>query len=172
MKILQNPNPILRKKAKPIKKINGEVLKIVKKMEKALKSTENGVAIAAPQIGISKAIFFAQYKKRKKTDFSVPRTVLINPKIVKYSKEKSKREEGCLSFVKPEIRGMVKRSKRVTVMALTEKGVKKEIKARDFMARMLQHEIDHLNGILFVDRADPTTIYKVSEEEENEKMQE
>jgi peptide deformylase len=55
---------------------------------------------------------------------------------------------------------------------LTEKGLKKEIKARGFMARVMQHEVDHLNGILFVDRADPTTLYKVSEEEKNEKTKE
>lgn len=172
MKIRQVPDPILRKKAKPIKKINGEVLKIIEKMEKALKSIKKGAAIAAPQIGISKAIVFAQYRKKKKTDVSVPRTVLINPKITQYSKEKVEREEGCLSFDKPKIRGIVKRSRRVIVSTLTEKGLKKEIKARGFMARVIQHEVDHLNGILFVDRADPTTLYKVSEEEKNEKTKE
>ena len=98
--------------------------------------------------------------------------VLINPKITKYSKEESKREEGCLSFMEPEIRGIVKRPKRVTVLTMTEKREKKEIKARGFLARVLQHEIDHLNGVLFVDRADPTTIYKVEEKEKNEKIKE
>lgn len=168
MKIRQVPDPILRKKAKPIKKIDKEVLAIIKKLEKTLKSLKKGVAIAAPQIGISKAIVFAQYKKTKKKDVSVPRTILINPKIVKYSKEKVAREEGCLSFDKPQIRAVVKRSRRVVVSALNEKGAKKIIKSRGFMARVMQHEIDHLNGILFVDRADPTTLYKVSEKEKND----
>ncbi|MBU2595455.1 peptide deformylase [Patescibacteria group bacterium] len=169
MKIIQNPNQILRKKAKSIKKIDGEILKIIEKMEKTLKTTKKGVAIAAPQIGISKAIIFAKYKKKKKKDVSIPRTILINPKIIKYSKETIEKEEGCLSFYKPEIRGVVKRSRRVIVSTLTEEGLKKEIKAQGFIARVMQHEIDHLNGILFVDRADQTTIYKVNEKNKNEK---
>ncbi len=169
MKIIQNPNPILRKKAKPVKKFNEEILKIIAKMEKFLKSTGNGVAIAAPQLGISQAIVFAKFKAKKKKDVTIPRTILINPKITKYSQETAKREEGCLSFMKPEIRGIVKRPKRITILTITEKREEKEIKARGFLARVLQHEIDHLNGVLFIDKADPTTIYKVSEKNKNEK---
>lgn len=172
MKIIQNPNQILRKKAKPVQKIDKVILEDIKKMETALKSTKNGVAIAAPQLGISKAIIFAKFKAKKKKDTDIPRIILLNPKIIKSSQDTCKREEGCLSFMNPEIRAMVSRPRRVTVLILTGKGKKKEIKARGFLARVLQHEIDHLNGILFVDKADPTTLYKVSEEEKNEKTKE
>lgn len=172
MKILQNPNQILRKKAERIRDVS-EVKNLIAKMRNILVHSAVGVALAAPQIGVSKAVIVTSYKeienKEKKEKIIIPECVLINPKIIKSSKEKNKEEEGCLSFIDEEIRGEVERAKKVMVEALDEKDNKIKIKAEGFFARVLQHEIDHLNGILFVDRADPKTIYRITEERNDQK---
>lgn len=162
MKITQNPNPILNKKTAKVEKIDSEVLGVINKMKNTL-SEVPGVALAAPQIGISKQIVVTGYKPKKEDDIEVPEMVLINPEIIEKSSMVEELEEGCLSVQKPEIRGQVKRAKKIKVRALNKKGDKIEIKASNFLARVLQHEIDHLNGKLFLDRADPTTLYKLED---------
>jgi peptide deformylase len=161
--IIQSPNPILKKKAERVEKIDSEILNIVKKMKKNLKEVP-GVALAAPQVGISKAIVVTGYKPKNKDDITIPEMTLINPEITEKSKDTEELEEGCLSVIEPELRGKVNRAKRVKVSAQNEKGEKIEIKAKGFFARVLQHEIDHLEGKLFLDRADPTTLYKPKKE--------
>lgn len=167
MKITQNPNSILRKKAEKVEKVDAEIKKIIKKMKKILRSSTAAVALAAPQIGIAKTIVVMGYKPKEKGAEVIPKLALINPKIIKSSKEIIKSEEGCLSLMDEEIRGDVARAKKVTVEAMDEKGKIRKIRAQGFFARVLQHEIDHLNGVLFVDRADPNTIYKVDNETKN-----
>jgi len=136
-------------------------------MKKVLNSSPVAVALAAPQIGISKAIVVTGYKSQDKKAEKIPELVLINPQTIETSKEKIKDEEGCLSLMDEEIRGEVERAKNIILEARDEKGKIKKIKAKGFFARVLQHEIDHLNGVLFVDRADPSTIYKVKNEKKN-----
>ena len=168
MKIIQNPDPILRKKAEKIEKIDAEIKKIIVKMKKIIRSSPAAVALAAPQIGINKAIVATGFKPKEKDVEAIPELCLINPKIIKSSVEIIKDEEGCLSLMdKEEIRGNVERAKEIEVEALDEKGKSQKIKARDFFARVLQHEIDHLNGVLFIDKADPNTIYKVDHEKKD-----
>lgn len=168
MKIIQNPNKILRKKTEEVGKVDSEIKKIIKKMKKFLHLSPVAVALAAPQIGINKAIVVTGFKPRKKDAEKIPELCLINPKIIKSSAEIIKDEEGCLSLMdKEEIRGNVARAKKVLIEATDEKGKIKKIKAEGFFARILQHEIDHLNGVLFIDKADPNTIYKVDNETKN-----
>jgi peptide deformylase len=105
---------------------------------------EKGVGLAAPQIGQSLRVVVINTRQDRE------RIALINPKIVKESPETSEFTEGCLSV--PGIEGLIIRPKAVKVRALTPEGKRVEISDDDLLARVLQHEIDHLNGILFVDR--------------------
>lgn len=168
MKIVQNPDKSLRKKAREIKKIDTEIKSIIAMMKKAMRSSPAAVALAAPQIGIDKRIVITGYEPKENNGEKIPELTLINPKIVKLSEKKVKEEEGCLSLMeKEEIRGDVERACEIEIEAMDEKGKIKKIKAKGFFARVLQHEIDHLNGVLFVDKADPNTIYKVDHEEKS-----
>lgn len=161
MKIIQNPNQILRKKTEEVKEIDSKIKDIIAKMKKVLRSSPVAVALAAPQIGISKKIIITGYKPKEKDAEIIPKLCLINPKIISLSAEKIKDDEGCLSLMDEEIRGNVERAKKIQIEALDENGKNQKIKAKGFFARVLQHEIDHLNGVLFIDKADPSTIYKV-----------
>jgi len=168
MKIVQNPNETLRIRAEEVPKIDAKIKGIVAKMKETMRSSPAAVALAAPQIGINKRIVITGYEPKEKEGEKIPVLTLINPKIISLSKEKIKEEEGCLSLMeKEEIRGDVERAKGVVVEAMDEKGKIKRIKAKGFFARVLQHEIDHLNGVLFIDKADPNTIYKVDNETKN-----
>lgn len=110
-----------------------------------------GVGLAANQIGENYQIIVIEYENKK--------YFLINPKITKASKKITVEEEGCLSL--PKIIALVPRSQKVNVEALNETGKKIKIKAKNMLARILQHEIDHLNGILMIDKAVKT--YKITQ---------
>lgn len=134
---------------------SGTVAKIVKKMRQALHtySVEGyvGVAIAAPQIGISKRIFVVE-DQSKDREGELPFLVAINPEIVKFSKKTAVVGEGCLSV--PNRYGAVRRHANVTLKALGENGESFERGAGGLLAQIFQHECDHLDGTLFVDRAE------------------
>jgi len=149
--IIKYPNPILRKKCEEVEKITPEIKKLIDDMIETMKKND-GVGLAAPQVGELKRIIAVHLVKERTSEEKVevePR-VFINPKIVKKSKEDELEEEGCLSF--PGLWLKIKRAKEVEVEALNEKGEKIHLKAQGLPARILQHEIDHLDGILFVDR--------------------
>ena len=152
MKILQKDNPILRKKSEEIeiKKISSpRIKKLIQEMRETLNAEETGVALASPQIGINKRLFIVSEKifKNRKTE----NLVYINPKIIKLSKKKSWKEEGCLSV--KNIYGEVERSNNCTIEAYNEKGEKFERGAGGLLSQIFQHETDHLDGILFIDKA-------------------
>lgn len=134
---------------------DGTVTKIIKQMRDALRSYDaegfSGVAIAAPQIGVGKRIFLIEDQNKDRDD-SIPALVAINPHITKYSKKTHEVGEGCLSV--PEHYGLVKRSKNVTLRAVDEAGQEFERGAGGLLAQIIQHECDHLDGTLFVDRAE------------------
>jgi len=110
-------------------------------MFKTLESA-NGIGLAAPQVGVSSQICIINLWNQ--------RLVLINPQIIRYSRKKEISEEGCLSFPRKFI--PVQRAKKIKIKYLDEKGKKRKVKVRDLLARVIQHEVDHLNGILFIDR--------------------
>ena len=151
-KIVQQENPILRKIAEPIDILSiskPETQKIIEDMFKSLASQKDGVALAAPQIAYSKRIFvISSYILDGEVNIPL---VYINPKIIKRSKDKKNMEEGCLSC--RWWYGKAKRSTRVTVEAYDRNGKKFTIEGRGLVAQIFQHEIDHLDGILFVDHA-------------------
>lgn len=138
---------------------DGTVSKLVKDLKKALKtySVEGfiPVAIAAPQIGVSKRMFLIQDGSKEKN--RLPNLIAINPRIVKTAKKMHLVEEGCLSI--PELYGSVFRHTNVTMIAQDEHGNEYERGAGSLLAQIIQHEIDHLDGILFTDRAEE--IWKV-----------
>lgn len=133
---------------------DGTVKKILKDMRSALKSYKvdgfTAVAIAAPQTGVSKRIFIIEDQSKDRD--ALPTLVAINPKIVKFSKKTHEVGEGCLSI--PEYYGIVKRSTNVTLRAYDENGKVYERGAGTLLAQIIQHEYDHLDGILFTDRAE------------------
>jgi peptide deformylase len=166
--IVQKGEKVLEDKALPIKdeefgspKIN----EIIKDMRRALHSQVDGIAIAAPQIGIAKKIFIINGDLLSQADatYDGPKEdlVFINPKILKLSKEKRSMEEGCLS-VRWKY-GVTKRSVRATISYRDEKGVKKERGGSGIMAQIFQHEIEHLDGVLFTDHAEE--VWDMSKEE-------
>lgn len=143
-KIRKYGSDVLRQVAEPVEEITDEIRQLANKMLRAMYDSE-GVGLAAPQIGISKRIIVLDVDPY---DPDCEPIALINPEIVERTgKEDS--EEGCLSV--PDVRGEVKRSENVTVEALDLDGNMVRIEATDLLARAIQHEIDHLNGVLFVD---------------------
>jgi peptide deformylase len=147
--ILINPNPILRKKSTPVEPT--EILKpkfqalLLDMAETMIK--KDGAGLAAPQIGQN--IRTIVIHNNNKTVF------LINPQITKRSWAKEIEEEGCLSVLDSKgeiIYAPVERHKKINCVYLDEKGLKKKINAEKLLARVLQHEIDHLDGILFIDK--------------------
>jgi peptide deformylase len=155
--IVQDGDPVLREVAQtvPAKDIGGEKLtRIIADMKKALASQKDGVALAAPQIGVPLRIFVVSGNTLREIDpkyQSLSDLVFINPEIVKLSKEKEELEEGCLS-VRYKY-GRIMRAKKATVRALDESGKKFERGGSGLLAQIFQHETDHLDGILFIDKA-------------------
>ncbi|MGB6370555.1 MAG: peptide deformylase [Atribacterota bacterium] len=141
LEIKEYGDPVLREKALPVKEITPEILNLIKDMAETM-YTASGVGLAALQVGVPKRIILVDGEE----DGLI---VLINPMIIK-SEGKVVAEEGCLSV--PDIYSQVKRSSKVTIKALNENGDPIEITKEDLTARALQHEIDHLDGILFIDR--------------------
>jgi peptide deformylase len=169
--IVQREQPVLRDIAKPVPineigtdKINA----IIQDMVQAMEEQKDGIAIAAPQIGVSLRIFVVNGKLLRHADHSykgpADSLVFINPEIIKESKEKKEVEEGCLSV--RWLYGKVRRSVRMTITAYNEKGEKSERGASGVLAQIFQHEIDHLNGTLFIDKAKET--WEMTEEEVKE----
>ncbi|WP_019880515.1 peptide deformylase [Succinispira mobilis] len=141
LEVVQIGNPVLKAKAEPVEKINKQILKILDDMADTMYASD-GVGLAAPQIGVSKRIIIV--------DIGEGLIELINPEIV--SAEGSVvDQEGCLSVA--GFFGDVARAQKVVVQGLNRQGKRVKIKAVDFLARALQHEIDHLEGRLFVDLA-------------------
>lgn len=152
--ILQRDNPILRQIADPVMPdqiSSKEIKSIIADMKKLADAEEDAVAIAAPQIGESIRIFVVTERVREILKSPDIPLVYINPIITKASKDKKAMEEGCLSV--RWLYGKVKRASRVTVEAFDENGNKFTRGASGLLAQIFQHEIDHLNGVLFIDNA-------------------
>ena len=146
--VRENGDEILRKKSREVESIDDKIREILDDMVETLHKY-NGVGLAGPQIGILKRIIVIDLYDDERP------MKLINPAIVK-EKGKQEVEEGCLSF--PNQYGKIIRPAEVTVEALYENGEKVKIKAKELLAQALCHEIDHLNGILFVDKILPGTL--------------
>lgn len=136
--------PILREKAQPVAEVNDEIRKLCEDMFETMIEAE-GVGLAGPQVGKNLRLFVLI------ADDDV-RRVFINPTIIKTSEEVEEYDEGCLSI--PQVYETIVRPSKVTVQALNEKGKPFTLEADGFLARIIQHEYDHLDGILYIDRGD------------------
>ena len=144
-KILVEPNKLLRQVSQPVDEVNKEIQKLMDDMLETMYSA-NGIGLAAIQIGVPKNLVVIDLlTKEKKKD----PMFFVNPKILKKSSKMSKYEEGCLSI--PNLFAEVKRPSECEIEYLDYEGNKKSLKATGLLATCLQHEIDHLKGILFID---------------------
>ncbi|RNC68107.1 MAG: peptide deformylase [Desulfuromonadales bacterium] len=146
--ILTYPDPILKKKAVPVPIINDTIRELVRDMAETMYDAQ-GVGLAAPQIGVSQRVIVIDVAQRDETPELI---VCINPVFV-HTEGESYEEEGCLSV--PKYAANVHRHARVVVKALNLDGEEKTYKAEGLLAVAFQHEIDHLDGILFVDHLSP-----------------
>ncbi len=149
-------NKVLRTVSKPVRQVTGELRQFAQEMIKTME-VENGVGIAAPQVGRNIRMVICMLNPGEKNEVVVP---MVNPEILHFSDEKADGEEGCLSL--PGVWGKVERSTKILARFTNLKGKSQTLELSDFNARILQHEIDHLDGVLFVDRAN-----EVGEAKEN-----
>ena len=142
--IIIEPDPILRKKSDAIEKVDDELRKLMDEMLETMYEAP-GIGLAAVQIGILKRLIVIDISKEEKKN----PIFLINPEIITKSKNKSVYEEGCLSL--PGQFAEIERPAECLIKYLDYQGKQKELKATGLMATCVQHEIDHLNGVLFID---------------------
>jgi peptide deformylase len=145
LKILKYPDPVLSQPGEPVTEFNAELRKLVADMFETTYASQ-GIGLAAPQVGVSKRLTVIDLSMGKNP---ADRIVLINPEIIS-SEGKLYEEEGCLSF--PDIREKVVRAAKVRIRAQDERGKWFEMDGEELLSRCFQHEIDHLNGILFLFR--------------------
>ncbi len=158
LEILKYPHPTLRKKSKAVKKIAPAISKLIASMIETMHAAP-GVGLAAPQVGELLRIIVV--------DIGEGPVAIVNPRIVKRSGEQTF-TEGCLSL--PDLEGPVVRSEFVAVKGLNKNGKDLSIEAEGLFATVLQHEIDHLDGKLFIDRVeDPSLIRPITKEEEQKR---
>jgi len=155
-------NPVLRKKAKKVEKLTPEARRLIDDMIETMRDAP-GVGLAAPQVGVSRRIIVVEYVEDEERENAPGRAVeggeaqpprkklyaIINPEITRRSEAMVEGVEGCLSI--PGWAGVVERHAEVEVRGLSRAGGKFRLKAKGWLARILQHEIDHLDGVLFID---------------------
>lgn len=165
---------MLRQKAKKVKRVDDSTRKLVDDMFDSMREAR-GLGLAAPQIGVGLRVLVIEMpeeetdesvqalpRDKRQVNYSGEQIVLINPEIVKMEGEQFG-EEGCLSI--PGFVGMVRRAMKVTVKGLDRKGKETRIKGEGLLARALQHEVDHLDGILYTDRIEkPEDLFRITED--------
>lgn len=149
LEIITYPNQILKEKTEPIKKINKDIKDLINLMKKVMKKNK-GIGLAANQIGKNLSLFIAEDKNRIIT--------FINPKIVKFIGKEIIVEEGCLSL--PKLWGYLKRYPEIIIEYQDIWNKNKKLKAKGLLAQIIQHEMDHLNGQLFNEKA--IELFKIS----------
>jgi peptide deformylase len=155
--ILTEPDPVLRKKAKKVPAVTADIRTLIDDMVETMRAAP-GVGLAAPQAGVGQRVITVEYAEEPDHELAEgenpPQPVLytlINPKITRSSREKVAGIEACLSV--PGFAGEVERNVEVVVKGFNAQGAPVRIKAKGWLARIFQHEIDHLDGVLYVDRA-------------------
>jgi peptide deformylase len=177
--IVTLPEPVLYRKARPVTKFDKDLQTLVDDMIETMRDAP-GVGLAAPQVGISERLIVVEYAEplppgpegeeqevREEKKVKPKLYVMINPEIVKTSEETVMGVEGCLSI--PGLVGEVERFEEIQVRGLNRRGQSMKVKAKGWLARIFQHEIDHINGVVFTQRA--TKVWKpVTEEEELDRV--
>ncbi|MCB9135193.1 MAG: peptide deformylase [Anaerolineales bacterium] len=158
--IVTMPNPVLRRKTRKVTEFGPELQTLIDDMVETMRVAP-GVGLAAPQVNISQQLIVVEFGEEEDEEAPKKLYVLANPEIVKLSKETVVGVEGCLSI--PGIIGEVERSEKTLIKGLNRRGQPVKIKAEGWLARIFQHEIDHLNGVLYVDKA--TRLWQQKEED-------
>ncbi len=148
LKIFEYPDPVLKQKSEPVEKVDDDIRRLLDDMLETMYAAA-GVGLAAPQVGVLKRIIVIDTHDEEEGEEPCP-LFLVNPEIIARSEEQVCHEEGCLSV--PEQHAEVMRYAGVKVRYLDYQGQEREIEAEGFLAIALQHEIDHLDGILYIDR--------------------
>jgi len=167
-------DPVLRRKARKVDKLTPEIRQLIEDLIETMRDAP-GVGLAAPQVGVSERVIVVEYAEEADDDADDQPArkklyVLVNPEIVWSSDEMVDGTEGCLSI--PGWMGDVTRHEAIAVKGLNRSGQRVKINARGWLARIFQHEIDHLDGVLYIDRLIPDTLRRVeagSEEAEEAK---
>lgn len=150
--IITLPHEVLRQSTQKIRTFDDSLRTLIADMRDLMHAAE-GVGLAAPQMGLALRLAVIEYdpaRFKEETDFSIPFLGLANPKIIHRSTTTETMDEGCLSI--PGATMPVERATEVTVLAQNEHGERIRIRAKGFLARILQHEIDHLSGMMIIDR--------------------
>lgn len=155
MELKYYPDRVLRKKSRPIQEVNDEVMERARQMLEVMYEAE-GVGLAGPQVGWGRRIVTIDVEGPKPED-----RVFVNPLIVRRD-GKMEQEEGCLSL--PGIKVKVPRAEKITVVAYTLAGDRVEFEFEGLPACVWQHELDHLNGVLIIDKLPPTTLITIREQ--------
>ena len=166
--IVTLPDPVLRRKARPVSTFDQNLQTLVDDMIDTMRDAP-GVGLAAPQVGIGQRLIVVEYaeppEEGEEEKQVKPRLyVMANPEIVKTSEDKVLGVEGCLSI--PGLVGEVERYSMVQVKGINRRGQPMKVKAEGWLARIFQHEIDHVNGVVFPDRA--THVWKPQPDEEKD----
>jgi peptide deformylase len=164
--IVTLPDPVLRKKARPVSAFDKNLQTLIDDMIETMREAP-GVGLAAPQVGVSERLIVVEYAEppeegEEEKEVKPKLYVMANPEIVKTSAETVLGVEGCLSI--PGLVGEVERHTMVQVKGLNRRGQPMKVKAEGWLARIFQHEIDHVNGVVFPDRA--TRVWKPEPDEE------
>jgi peptide deformylase len=149
--IIALPNPVLRRRARPVTEFGPALQSLVDDLIETMRQAP-GVGLAAPQVGVSERVIVVEYAVDDEQEDSPKKLyVVVNPEIKETSTETEIGVEGCLSI--PGLQGEVERALAVTVKGRTRRGQPLKIKAQGWLARIFQHEVDHLEGIVYTDRA-------------------
>lgn len=160
-------HPTLRQKAHKVSKFGPELKLLIDDMVETMRQA-HGVGLAAPQIDLAERIIVVELPADEEEGTPSELYAFVNPEIIKTSRETEEGQEGCLSI--PGYMGDVPRHTMVVVRGQDAFGKPQRLRAHDYLARIFEHEIDHLDGVLFIDRVtDPSKIYKITEEEADEK---
>lgn len=166
--IVTLPDPVLRRKARAVTKFDKNLKTLIEDMIETMRDAP-GVGLAAPQVGVSERVIVVEYFENEQAEEAEEEAqkkvwAMVNPEIVKASQETVMGVEGCLSI--PSLVGEVERHEALQIKGLNRHGQPMRVKAQGWLARIFQHEIDHLNGIVFTDRA--VQVWQPQAEEEQE----
>jgi peptide deformylase len=151
LEIVKVPNEVLRRKARPVSDFGLELQELIDNMVETLRDAP-GVGLAAPQVDVSLRVIVVEYGDEENEDVPPKLYMVVNPEIQRTSREMIEGTEACLSI--PGLAGEVNRYEGITVKGLSRRGQPVKIKCHGWLARIFQHEIDHLNGVLFTDLTD------------------
>lgn len=158
--IVTVPDPVLRRKAQKVRQFDADLQQLIDDMIETMRAAP-GVGLAAPQVGVSQRVIVVEYGEDEDEDKPPRLYVVVNPEIIEVSAETAMGVEGCLSI--PDLVGEVERYQRIVVKGQNRRGQPIKLKLQGWVARIFQHEIDHLEGVLFTDRA--VRVWKPSPEE-------